>query len=226
MKICIYSENTSLENRLKECISAFFAVKSIEPKTFSFSADGELCGTEQQQFDIAFIDIDTMTEKMLEMLRTFKEPLTKAVAFFVTEHFDENDIFAFLDAATAKHGTPRSILHLKSKMNRYCIPVDEIAYIEGYQRRLCIHTAKKDYEAVGKLSDLHNTLRSCGFIRCHQGFVVNIRHIKCIDDCEVELTNGAKLPLSVRKRKATLSEYDSFVEGDGVKITAVRSVEK
>lgn len=226
MKICICSENTSLENHLKECISSFFAVKSIETKIFSFSADGELCATEHQQFDIVFIDIDTATEKMLEMLRAFKEPLTKAVAFFVTEHSDENDIFAFLDAATAKNDTPNSILHLKFKTNRYRIPVDEITYIEGYQRHLCIHTAKKDYEAVGKLSDLYNTLRPCGFIRCHQGFAVNIRHIKYIDGCEVELTGGAKLPLSVRKRKASLSEYDSFVESKGVKMTELRSVRK
>lgn len=229
MEICIYSENTSLRNQITDFTKLFLICESIGGEITALSGT-EIPDADEHRFDIILIDLDTNPEKAVETAEALKELSPKAIFIFLTEQSDillrvfgigsigviriplcENEFCSVLASAAAKHKEENPVICLKYKTSRYRIPVDEIGFVEGYRRHLTVYTAKRKYEVVGKISDIHDMLKSCGFIRVHQGFIVNIRYIKRIDNCEVELTDGTKLPLSVRKRQSVLNEYDYLV---------------
>ena len=48
------------------------------------------------------------------------------------------------------------------------IPHKNITYIESNCHKIIIHTTKKDYICYRKLTELAETLKNDGFLRCHQ----------------------------------------------------------
>jgi len=102
---------------------------------------------------------------------------------------------------------------LKWKNLRWQIEKTDIIYAESYARHVTVHTSDREYEVVGKLCDLCSLLENSGFVRVHQSFVVNIRHIRCFSYNSVTLINGTVVPVSERKRAAALKSYDRFLSG-------------
>lgn len=52
------------------------------------------------------------------------------------------------------------------------------------------------------------------FVRSHQSYIINICHIKAIDkkaDWELTLSNGAKAPVSSRRKKEITRILDKFI---------------
>ena len=99
---------------------------------------------------------------------------------------------------------------LQNKNIRYRIKINDIKYVEGYNRHIIVYTEGGKYEAVGKVSDAFDILAPHGFIRVHQGYLVNINYIRVFDKTDVILTDGTKVMISARKRKPALQAFDLF----------------
>lgn len=99
---------------------------------------------------------------------------------------------------------------LKWKNLRWQIKKTDIIYAESYARHITVHTAEKTYEVVGKLTDLYSALEGFGFVRIHQSFIANIRHIKCFSYNSVTLTDGTLLPVSERKKASARAKVDEL----------------
>ena len=97
---------------------------------------------------------------------------------------------------------------LKWKNLRWQIAKADIIYAESYARHVCVYTAERKYEVVGKLNDLYAALENCGFVRIHQSFIVNIKHIKCFSYDSVTLIDGTVLPVSERKKASARAKVD------------------
>lgn len=67
----------------------------------------------------------------------------------------------------------------------YVIEYNDIFYIEAYNRRLYIHEENQGHECVGKLHDEYERLKSYGFSRCHQGYLINLSKVRKIDNKSV-----------------------------------------
>ena len=59
---------------------------------------------------------------------------------------------------------------------------------------------------------LEEELVPAGFIRVHQGYLVNYRQVKLIEDQEVLLTSGEALPISRRKAADVRAKYLELVQ--------------
>ena len=86
----------------------------------------------------------------------------------------------------------------------------EIVFIESYHQHLSIHTQQRTTKIRGKIQDAYQVLESYGFIRCHQGFLVNVSHVKCVRANSILCSNGESIPISSRKRKAFLERYAQY----------------
>ena len=62
------------------------------------------------------------------------------------------------------------------------------------------------------IHSLLNELSHHGFIRTHQGFIVNMNYIKRFDTDDVILFDGTKVMISVRKRAEALQMFDEFLK--------------
>ena len=48
----------------------------------------------------------------------------------------------------------------------------------------------------GRLDPLEQALAGAGFLRCHQSYLVNRRHIRRLEGNRLSLANGMELPVS------------------------------
>lgn len=87
-------------------------------------------------------------------------------------------------------------------------PVSEITYIECDRsiQKICF---RKDppVETRSSMALLEESLQGCGFLRVHQGYLVNYLHIRKIDTDACVMTDGTEIPVSRRKRKEIYTEY-------------------
>ena len=232
MKICICDGKKSVHEEIKKLILSFRTEENSFEIT-DFSNGKEILNSYEngKNYDIVFLEIEMTDLNGIEVAERIKEISPKSIIIFVSGYTDfifeafriealhfivkpikEHEFNEVFDRAIKKFLTVSSTLVLKWQSERYCIPVDEISFIEGYRRHLTVHTASRTYEAVGKLSEVFETLCHHGFVRSHQGFIVNMHYIKNFGINDLELTDGSKVMLSVRKRQEALKIYDTFLQ--------------
>ncbi|MDF2820405.1 MAG: lytT [Clostridiales bacterium] len=101
---------------------------------------------------------------------------------------------------------------VKDKEEIVVLEVNEIVYIEGYMRQVTFVTYMGDkYSVKGKIKDQEIKLLSRGFVRTHQGFIVNMSYIKEIDCDELITCNGIRIPMSVRRKQRVIREFNKFI---------------
>lgn len=91
------------------------------------------------------------------------------------------------------------------------LEVKDIAYIETFHRRLRLSTLSESYEYVGNISNDEKKLAEYGFIRCHQGYLINMRYIYQMENNFFILTNQKKIPISKHLKSEVLFKYNSFI---------------
>ena len=231
MKICICDGKKTVHEEIKKLIQHFGKEENSFEIT-DFSSGKEIIRSYEsgKTFDIVFLEIEMTDINGIEVAERVKEISPKSIIVFLSGYTDfvfeafriealhfivkpikEKEFNEVFDRACKKFISISSTIILKWQSERYCIPVDEISFVEGYQRHLTVHTAGRDYEAVGKLSEIFETLCHHGFVRSHQGFIVNMHYIKNFGSNDIELTDGTKVMLSVRKRQEALKVYDAFL---------------
>lgn len=84
--------------------------------------------------------------------------------------------------------------------------------IECVKKHLIYHIEGEDIEISANLSDAYSDLKDFEFYQVHQGYIVNLKKIYKIDDYMIILTNGNKVPISVRKKTEVITRYADFME--------------
>ncbi len=104
-----------------------------------------------------------------------------------------------------------NFLLLKWRNKRMTVNIEEICYIESYNRHLSVHTVNQTFEVVGKLGEVM-TLLGSDFICIHKSFAVNMNYILRIDENGVTMKSGDILPVSVRKKSIVIDSFDRYCE--------------
>lgn len=90
-----------------------------------------------------------------------------------------------------------------------CVTTADLKYIEVIGHSLIFHTLNGDYSATGRLKAYEQKLASCGFARCNNCYLVNLRYVTAIKGFTVTV-DGEELLISHPKRKdfrRALNEY-------------------
>lgn len=232
MKICICDDDNNIHGIIKSYINKFTNNDWQFDIFDTFSAE-ELINQYLQQntFDIIFLDVEMGHTNGIEAAETIRKICSKTIIIFVSNfpnyvfdafkvealHFlvkpislkDFNNVF---ERALNKYKIANTSLTLKWQSDRYIIKISTIKYIEGYKRHVTVYTQDGIYEALGKIPDLLKELSPHGFIRTHQGFIVNMDYIKRFDATDVVLFDGTKVMISVRKRAEALQAFDKYLK--------------
>ncbi len=231
MKICICDDDSFFIGEIRNRLQAFSTVEDGFHVS-DFSSAEELIDHYKNggYFDILFIDIEMKGINGIEAAEIIRALSPRTIIIFVSAHSDyifdafriealhflvkpvtEREFNEVFYRALNKYRTVNASIILKWESTRNKIQIDKISFVEGYRRHLTVHTAEGVYEAVGKISEMQEILSPHGFVRVHQGFTVNMNYIKSFKTDEVELTDGTKVPVSVRKRQDALKAYDKFI---------------
>ena len=92
------------------------------------------------------------------------------------------------------------------------LDTDDILYLETRDRLLHYHTADKVWSVRGSLLKSEKELAPYHFARCNQCYLVNLRHVKGVQDDLVQV-GEERLEISRRQRAAFLAAVASYVGG-------------
>lgn len=232
MKICICDDDPLIHQTIKSHIYNFNAQLPQIDIIDIFSAEGLIEQYQQKNtYDIVFLDIEMGKTNGIIAAEIIREVSNKTIIIFVSNyphyvfeafrvealHFlvkpiSSTEFKNVFIRAICKYKTINSTILLKWQNERYIIKVDTIKYIEGYKRHITVYTQDETYEAIGKIPDLLIELSPHGFIRTHQGFLVNMDYIKRFDATDVVLFDGTKVMISVRKRTEALQQFDKYLK--------------
>jgi len=98
---------------------------------------------------------------------------------------------------------------------RLIIPQDEITHIESAGRKLYVHTLLTQHSLYMKLNDFEKLLCS-DFVRCHQSFIVNVRHCRQLCTTQVILNDGKHINISrphIKQTRAAFLTYHKQLTG-------------
>lgn len=237
MKICICDEDSFFIREIRTKLDLFGTSEDGFQVT-DFSSAGKLiaCCKNGTHPDILFISIEMNGINGIEAAEVIRALSPRTIIVFVSGQTDcifdafaaegllylvkplrDKDFCEVLGRALRQYRAVNASIVLKWESTRNKIQIDKISFVEGYRRHLTVHTADGVYEAVGKVSEMQEILSPHGFVRVHQGFTVNMNYIKSLKPDEVELTDGTRIPVSVRKKQDALKIYDNFIEKESLK---------
>lgn len=231
LRICICDDNKPIHEVIKKyCIERLDNSQLEIISTFSAE---ELIKyyNKKINFDIIFLDIEMDSLSGIEAAKIIREQHSNSIIIFISNyphyvfeafsvealHFlvkpvsasEFNNVF---NRAISKYNSTHSSISLKWQGERFVIKIDEIKYIESYKRHITVYAENDTYEAIGKIPNLLKELAPHGFVRTHQGFIVNMNYIKRFDKSDVVLFDGTKIMLSVRKRTEALNLFDNYLK--------------
>lgn len=232
MNICICDDDCLIHDQIKLYINQFFSVTSEFDFIDLFSAESLFSDSINfNNFDMLFLDIKMSELSGIKAAEIIRKTNTKLIIIFVSAFpnyvFDafkvealhyivkpilKEDFVNIFNRALYKYNVQNSTLNLKWQNERYVLKIDTIKYVEGYKRHITVYTNTGNYEALGKIPEILKILEPHGFIRTHQGFIVNMNYIKRFDSTDIVLFDGTKVLVSVRKRAKALQSFDLFIK--------------
>ena len=107
-------------------------------------------------------------------------------------------------------------LEIKSDEGISRLPLAEIVYIESIRDYQYLHLCgKREPIRLRKsMAEIEKLLAPEGFLRVHQGYIVNYAFISRVGTENIELTNGESVPLSRRKRQEVLDRFMRLSRND------------
>ncbi len=196
-------------------ITTFFAAKEL------------LAASEKTPFDLAILDIEMEAPNGFEaaqmLLRQAKPPLivfvTKSMAYtlrgygvafrYLVKPLEAVQFHSVMDAAV------RELL-----ANRFSFSVDnvhhiaamkEIYYFEVYKHYTTLHLKDEQFLIRSALKDVLSQLPGGFFAMPHQSYIVNLAHVKTASTTELQLTNGARIPISRRRQQEFERQLYSYL---------------
>lgn len=223
IKIGICDEDVLFTKKLRETISSIlFPIDEWTTQIFHTSEE-IIRAIETNIFDCQLLFMDIMIGEGLNTVRYIFEHEVNTDIIFITSSRDyvyesyhyhtfayllkpvsESDISVELQRYLKELNVSPRFLPITSGGSRHNIPIHSITYIESNCHKIIIHTTKKDYICYRKLTELEETLKNDGFLRCHQSFLISLHHVT--DSTLSRLHIGDKeIPIS-RRYQSTLQE--------------------
>ena len=200
-----------------------------------FTSSSELyANLKSHTYDVVFLDIDMPEINGIELGQKIHNEYPNTFIIFVTNYsqyaLDAFDCYAFhyllkpldkrrsnkvIDALVQKFKEKNKYHIIRIKNHTIRIPISDIYFVEYCRRHVIYHLKDKDYETVGRFSDVYEDLKDYGFYQIHQGYIVNMDKIIDFDKYSAILQDGKSVMISVRKRTEVLSAYTNYILKDG-----------
>ena len=104
------------------------------------------------------------------------------------------------------------LVRVKSFDGLRVIKLRSIVYLETTPKKTVrFRKVTGTLEARGSLSDWEHCLVPKGFSRCHSGYLLNLFYVRRIEQTEVLLATGERVPLSKHRRKEFLDAFTIYV---------------
>lgn len=91
------------------------------------------------------------------------------------------------------------------------VATDDIVFLESAKHRTTVHTVDGKYSVVGPLKALEAELEGKSFFRSNSGYLVNLRHVRGVQQNSARMVGGHDLLISRPRRKAFLAALTDYI---------------
>lgn len=214
-RIVVCDDEKEILNYILQKVEAGFEQSVFSVNCMAVSDARELIALLQNEpVDIIFLDIDMPFFSGLDIAKMITEKGLKTLLVFVTSYdalvyqtfayrpfafirksFFQKEIGDIIKRLEQELLSWREELVLQKAQEIVRILVEDIYYIEASGNYIDIYTKNGIERYRMTLANMENELKGRSFLRCHKGYLVNIRHINRMKNNEIELTDGSKLPV-------------------------------
>lgn len=231
MNIAICDDEHEQIKLIKNYLQRFFGCDTtVNIDTYDNSTALMKAISNGKLYEMLFLDIEIGRYNGTDVAFEIRKQDKRMVIFFISSYPQyvsrafRVEAFQFLvkpvDEEELFEEVKRALNKLEESDYRYCISTkdqlfslrpDEIIYIETYRRLLHIQTLERKITIYGSLNDEEKRLAPYGFLRVHQGFLVNMKHIVSIGEGKIQCTQDFSVPVSVRKLSYVVRQYNLYL---------------
>ncbi len=181
--------------------------------------------------DLLLLDIDLPTRSGVDLVRS-GDIIPQVV--FITAHREfavdafEHDVTDFIvkpvDSPRFEKAVEKALVnyryrneltrqdHIYVKVNSRLVKVSfpEIVLIESHGDYVRIHLRDDVHTVYTRMNTVENALRNKGFQRVHRKYLINLAEIHSVEDNQVQLSNGATIPVSKANWTALLDSLNTL----------------
>ena len=91
------------------------------------------------------------------------------------------------------------------------MPYKDLRYAETSKRNVLLHFQDQEqviYKSMKEIASVLEPQRQ--FARCHASFIVNMAYVKSMENLELCLTTGERIPVSQPKRKEFMEKLTDY----------------
>ncbi|MEW1963110.1 LytTR family DNA-binding domain-containing protein [Microbacterium sp. NPDC077644] len=202
----------------------------------AFSDGAEVIADYRPEWDVLFLDIRMAKVDGMTAARRIREVDSQVIIVFITSspHYAvsgyEVDALSYLLKPLAYASFEQEMRRILSRLRQrerrellftavdgvhHRVAVDEILYIESAGHRVEVRTMDADHQVVSTLRAMEAELAGDGFIRCHSGLLVNLRHVTGVEGSDCRIRGGARLPISRPRKKDFLAALTEHIGSRG-----------
>ena len=187
IRIGICDDSDHDRHYLKSIIKNYFKGREIEPEIVEYGSGEEFF--RKPDVEILFLDIEMNALDGIMVKNELQKLQAETRIVFTTSH---NDLMR--DAEKETFVKEKQILYIKAE-TKYCDII-----LENQDSMF-------SDKSIGEWAE---ELEERGFFLCHRSYLVNLYHLKKIED-DILLSNGEKIPVSRRLKTKVKEAYREYI---------------
>lgn len=195
-------------------------------------------------YDIIFLDINMPCKNGKEVARELRNLDRNFKLIFVTDYSNEvlnafqfdvigflpkpkisiylDDLVKLIIERINKDHPHMQVFKVKSghsgNVEEIKLPLNDIMYFESVCREIYLHSQRFTYKLYRyQFTDIVKTYTELGFVDIHRTYIVNINYIFSVEESNIMLDDGTKLPLSRRKKSIIFQKFSEIIGGYDLK---------
>lgn len=236
LKIAICDDEKYFRESIREYIKRYLNRNCVDYEIDIFDSGKELikCGTDIVQYSVIFLDINMSDIDGIVTAQKIREYSLDIYIVFVTAYIKyslegykvnaeryilknnvnlDGAIDECMDAIISKMN--RSVLkrNFKFSEGEKSLSIEQILYIESKLHKLEFYVAGEELERYtlwGTLNEIEDEYRKFSFVRVHQSYMVNLKHIKYIGLTEITLDNDKEVPVSRTRYESVRKSFIAY----------------
>lgn len=232
LQIVLCEDSETQRKILRELLERYFGEQQEKVEIQEYGCGETLVADVEEGYlhmNLLFLDINLGKMNGMEVAHKLRELGCKVPIVFMTatadyavesyeveaagyllKPYDKNKIEDTVKRVLKRSEDQGQRLVFRSKRQNRYVDLDDIMYIESDKHALCVHlTNGTQIETSGKLGDIADQIKSAGFLRCHQSYLVNMKYIRDVKE-EFVLSDGTTVPIRVRGRKDMTEQYFAY----------------
>ena len=220
-RIAICDDESHFRKRIREILIDYLNKKGIlyEIDEFESGKDFINLGIEIVKYKIVFLDINMDELDGMETAQKIRKVSNEGYRVDAVRYILKNNVnfselvFECMDAITMKMNYVVKKKTFNFNEGTKNVSLERLLYIESRLHKLEFYIMEDQlnkYSLYGTLNDMEAELADNNFVRIHQSYLVNMKHIAKVSRYEVLLSNGIKLEIPKVRYKFVEETFVSY----------------